>query len=263
MGENKYFRSFENMEVRLPEVDFFSFAYSCFFRNDFEDDMGHQETFLLDKVSFAKSDIFQDIDLLKEKEIQVVYNVLVKRGLEADVFFSIAEASDADIYRMTDRGTVEKVEGQEKFRIQIEIDAIRKGRDITFAKEEWDFIKDYNKYVEQHEHDFEAVLPNIITSCFIKSVIMDGKQAGELLCAYLSLLENEKVKVCIESLFEFVVEKCNEIPAWIRCDKIKKVILSFSKKDRNINIKNNLNKLVDVLFKYDKNNRDELLMCLI
>jgi len=261
MGTNEYFRSFREIEIRMPDVDFFTFGYNCFYKGEFGEEMGHRETYLIETLCFNKADIFEDIALPQELQgqtTQILYNVLIKRGLEgsAYVVFSLNQDPEADIFRITEKHIVKKFKADEQLKIRTEINAIRAGQELSFDASELQLVTKPNTFIRQYKGALATVLPDTIKSFLIKSVIMGGKNSEKLLHLYLKLLENEKIRPHIEKLFEFVVEKYKEISAWTRFEKMKMVVFSFPEKSTLV--KENLNKLIDALFVFDKKNQDEL-----
>jgi hypothetical protein len=261
MGSDNYFRSFKEIEVKVPAVDFFTFAYNSFYKDAFGDEMGHCETYLIEKISFQNEDIFEDIKLPREfqgHEIDALYNVHIKRGLDESAagFFSLSQEPDADIFKMDEKRVVQKVEGNALTQMRDEIAAIREGQALSFDAHERQLVTNTNAFMKEHAANLGRVLPNTMRSFLIKSVIMGGRDCERILYLYLKLLEHENTRAIVEGLSEFIIEKYKDIPAWIRFEKFKMVILGFRTPSKQV--VDSLNTLIEALFVFDNNSQNEL-----
>ncbi|HBS48436.1 TPA: hypothetical protein DEA20_04545 [Candidatus Dependentiae bacterium] len=260
MGTNEYFRTFSEIFVDIPEMDFFNFAYNSFYPADFGEEMGHRETYLMKKLTFANEDIFEDIDVPQEiasQKPQTLYNVYLKRGLEekAAVIFSLGQNPTDDVFEINEDKVVRKLEGEEKELYLARVSAMQAEVGHYFSPLEEKLLKNSALFLQENKQD----LAKVFKTALVKSVVLSGRDCDKLLLSYLKLLDtttDEEILTSLKELLPFLMQNYKEIPSWTLLEKMKFVILSF--KELKKETVETFEKIIDKLFEFDEKNKKAL-----
>ena len=260
MGTNEYFRTFSEIFVDIPEMDFFNFAYNSFYPADFGEEMGHRETYLMKKLTFANEDIFEDIDVPQEiasQKPQTLYNVYLKRGLEekAAVIFSLGQNPTDDVFEINEDKVVRKLEGEEKELYLARVSAMQAEVGHYFSPLEEKLLKNSALFLQENKQD----LAKVFKTALVKSVVLSGRDCDKLLLSYLKLLDtttDEEILTSLKELLPFLMQNYKEIPSWTLLEKMKFVILSF--KELKKETVETFEKIIDKLFEFDEKNKKTL-----